>query len=182
MQHPNLSLAGKLDSGLTKGLCSILGVLKVSGLWLIGLMTLAGLPWIIFEYDEGLADLSLLEWLFIPLLALLIWRHIFYCQLFSTGFWRGLSRLLVCQGVMGALGLVIIGLLAAFLAQTENLQALIRFLQQDDPISKLVNFSSVLLAAYLAAPTSVPESPLTASALPERTEPSVSIPAKEASL
>lgn len=73
MQHPELSLAGKLDSGLTKGLCLLLRGVKAGGLWLLGLLTLATLPWMIFEYGDGLADLSLLEWSFMPLLALFPW-------------------------------------------------------------------------------------------------------------
>lgn len=158
MHHPELSLAGKLDSGLTKCLRSILGGVKVSGLWLLGLLTLASLPWMIFEYDDGLADLSLLEWGFMPVLALLLWRHIRYCQHFSTGFWRGLSRLLIAQGIMATVGLVILGACATLLAQIEHPDELLRLLIQEDPLDKLLAFGCVLLAMYLAIPKSAPAS------------------------
>jgi hypothetical protein len=182
MQSSELSLAGKLDNGLTKGLCLLLRGLKTGSLWLLGLLTLAGLPWIIFEYSEGLADISPLEWGFMPLLALLLWRHSHYCQHFTTGIWRGLSRLLMFQGVMSILGLVIIGLLTFVMAQTGDLQGLLRYLLQDDPISKFVSFGSVLLAVYLAAPTAATESLSATEAMTARVEPSVSVTAKEASL
>jgi len=182
MQSPELSLAGKLDNGLTKALCLLLRGLKTCSLWLLGLLTLAALPLIILEYGEGLADLSLLEWGFMPLLALLLWRHIHYCQHFTTGIWRGLSRLLMFQGVMSVLGLAIVGLLTVLLAQTEHLQTFIRYLLQDDPISKFVSFGTVLLAAYLAAPTATAATISTPEAVPYCMEPSVSTTAKEASL
>jgi hypothetical protein len=153
MQSPKLSLAGKLDSGLTKCLCLLLGWLKTGSLWLIGLLTLAALPGVIFEYGEGAADLSPLEWGFILLMALLLWRYIHYCRHYSTGIWRGLNRLLMFQGVMSVLGLVIIGLLTAMLARTEYLQSFIVYLMQDDPATKLVSYGAILLAAYLSAPT-----------------------------
>jgi hypothetical protein len=182
MQSPELSLAGKLDNGLTKGLCLLLRGLRTGSLWLLGLLTLAGLPLMIFEYGEGLADLSLLEWGVMPLLALLLWRHIHYCQHFTTGTWRGLSRLLMFQGVMSVLGMIIIGLFTFVMAQTEDIQRLYQYLLQDDPISKIVTFGSVLLAVYLAAPTATTESLSTPEAMPARVEPSVSTTAKEASL
>lgn len=181
MQSTELSLAGKLDHALTKGLCLLLRGLKAGSLWLLGLLTLASLPWLIFEYEEGLADLSLLEWGFMPLLALLLWRHIHYCQHFSTGIWRGMNRVLMFQGVMSALSLVIIGFLTILLAPTEHIQTFLYHLMRDDPISKFAGFGSVLLTTYLAAPTVATENPLpqTPSA---RIEPIVPTPATEARL
>lgn len=182
MQTRELCLVGKLDNGLTKGLCLLLGWLKTASLWWLGLLTLASLPLLIFEYGEGLADLSLLEWAFMPLLALLLWRHVRYCQHFTTGIWRGLNRLLICQGIMSALGLLLVGLLTAVMMQTDHLQELLSYLTQDDPINKLVSFSSVLLAAYLAAPTAGITTLSMPKATPIRVEPTVSQATKEASL
>ncbi len=182
MHHPELSLAGKLDSGLTKCLRSILGGVKVSGLWLLGLLTLASLPWMIFEYDDGLADLSLLEWGFMPVLALLLWRHIRYCQHFSTGFWRGLSRLLIAQGIMATVGLVILGACATLLAQIEHPDELLRLLIQEDPLDKLLAFGCVLLAMYLAIPKSAPASLSQPTTVDTRVEPELFSPAKETGL
>lgn len=182
MQHPELSLAGKLDIGLATGLCSILAGLKVGGLWLTGLLTLVNLPWMIFEYGDGLADLSPLEWSFMPLLALLLWRHIRYCRHFAIGFWRGLSRLLIAQGIMAAVGMMLLGACAALLAQTEHPDKLLRLLIQEDPLDKLLAFGMVLMALYLAIPKSAPNTlprPVTVHA---RVEPKVFTPAKEANL
>lgn len=153
MHTTKLSLAGKLDSGLNKGLCVLLRWLRTGMLWLMGLLTLASLKWIVFEYDEGLADLSLVEGGFILLFALLVWRHIQYCKYFITGFWRGLSRLLIFLGLMSTVGLALIGFLTPLLAQTEHLQAFLGYLLQDDPASKCATFTTILLTVYLAAPT-----------------------------
>lgn len=182
MQTHELSLVGKLDNGLTKGLCLLLVWLKNASLWWFGLLTLASLPLLIFEYGEGLADISLLEWAFMPLLALLLWRHVRYCRHFATGIWRGLNRLLICQGIMSALGLLLVGLLTAVMVQTDHLQELLSYLTQDDPISKFVSFSSVLLAAYLAAPTAAVNTLSIPKSAPIRVEPTVTPAAKEASL
>lgn len=61
MQSPDLSLAGKLDNLLTKGLCSLLGGLANTFIWLLGLLVLVGQPIQIFEYGEGLSDVSWAE-------------------------------------------------------------------------------------------------------------------------
>ncbi|MDP2243422.1 hypothetical protein [Pseudomonas sp.] len=182
MQSTELSLAGKLDNGLTKGLCLLLRGLKTACLWLAGLLTLASLPLLIFEYGEGLADLSLLEWAFMPLLVLLLWRHIHYCQHFAMGFWRGLSCLLIAQGIMAALSMVLFGAYAAWLAQTEHPDEILRLLTQEDPLDKLLAFGMVLLALYLAIPKSASNTLLQPATVHARVEPEIFTPAKEASL
>jgi hypothetical protein len=90
--------------------------------------------------------------------------------------------LLICQGVMTALYLVFIGLLASVMVQTEHFQELTSFLTLNDPISRFVNLVSVLLAAYLAAPTAGITTRSMPKAAPIRMEPTVTPAAKEASL
>jgi hypothetical protein len=152
MQTRELSLLGALDNGLTKVICHILLGLKNSILWLMGLVTFIALPFLIFEYNQGLADLSQLEWVFIPLLGLLLWRHIAYCKYHATGFGRGLSYLFKAQGVMVVVELVVIGTVATVLMGTKELQLLDIFMMET-PITKLITLFTVLLATYLAAPT-----------------------------
>lgn len=182
MHKNELSLAAKLDTALTKGLCAILTGIKVGSLWLLGLLTLASLPWIIFEYGEGLVDLSLLEWSLMPLLALLLWRHIRYCRHFTTGFWRGLGRLLIAQGIIATVGMVLLGAFAALLSNTEHPDELLRLLIQEDPLDKLLALGMILLALYLAIPKSAPGALPQAATLHARVEPEAFTPAKEASL
>ena len=154
MPHPNpLSLAGRLDNGASRLICTLLSGLKKTLLWLCGLLVLALLPFIIFEYGEGLADMSVLEWGFLLLLSLLTWRHVNYCKHFSTGLWQGVSRLLIVQGLLFTIELMIIGLAAIFLWQTEYEYLLQHYLRIDDPISKLVTYFTILIALYLSAPT-----------------------------
>lgn len=159
MQNNEISLAGKIDNGLTKGLCLLLDGLKTIFLWLSGLMLLIGLPLLIFEYGEGLADLSLAEWIFMPLMLLLLWRHVHYCKHFGTGFWRGFSRLMICLGMLLVVQLAFIGMVAGVLAVTDNaemtergLEAFIMFLALDDPLGEILNYGLLLITTYLAAP------------------------------
>lgn len=180
MHEKELSLTGRLDNGLTKGILHLLGWLKIGGLWLLGLVTFTALPWIVFEYEEGLSDLSILEWGFIPLLALLLWRHVHYCNHFTTGFWLGFSRLLICQGVMSALTLLFVGVFISSLLLIEHPQELFYLLVQDSPLNKIITFSSVLIAVYLAAPTSYKKPANIPAATPLAAEPTASPKAKEA--
>ncbi|PHR17748.1 MAG: hypothetical protein COA41_11570 [Sphingopyxis sp.] len=159
MQSTEMSLVGKIDNGLSKGLCLLLNGLKTIFLWLTGLMVLIGLPLIIFEYGEGLADLSLVEWIFIPLMFLLLWRHMHYCKHFGTGIWRGFSRLMLCVGMLLVVQLAFIGIVAGLLAVTDDAEmtergteAFIKFLALEDPLSEILNYGLLLITIYLAAP------------------------------
>ncbi|MDI5885990.1 hypothetical protein ACFO0O_06460 [Cobetia amphilecti] len=152
-QSTSLSLTGKIDNGFSRFLCQVLNAIKTGMLWLIGLMILALLPFAIFEYGEGLADISLLEWAFMALLGLLLWRHVNYCQHFSTGFWKGASRLLISLGIMTVVELVVIGLCEIFLWQSEYEDLPRNYLLDDDPLVKLATYASLLVALYLSAPT-----------------------------
>lgn len=154
MEHRELSLISKLDNGLVKGLCIMLGWLKYLGLWLLGLVLLLASFSKIFEYSEGLADVSWHEWAFLLLMPLLLWRHISYCQYFSTGLWSGLSRLLIAQGLLGVLFFFGIGLLMAILVLGEYVDGSDLTFGQENPLVKLVEYGLILLAVYLAAPVS----------------------------
>lgn len=154
MVYRELPLVSKLDNGLTKGLCIMLGWLKYLGLWLLGLVLLLGSFSEIFEYSEGLADVSWHEWGFLLLMPLLLWRHISYCQYFSTGLWSGLSRLLIAQGLLGVLFFFATGLIVELLASGEHFDSADLFFGQQSPFEKLVEYGLTLLAVYLAAPVS----------------------------
>lgn len=175
MEHRELSLLSKLDNGLTKGLCIMLGWLKYLGLWLLGLVMLVASFLLIFEYGEGLADISWHEWGFLLLLSLLLWRHTRYCQHFTLGFWRGLSRLLIAQGVLGILLAFGIGLLVCLLLGSEHLDSFLQYLTREHPVDELVSYGFTLLAVYLAAPTYAesPSAKQTASAQLEPVIPTV---------
>lgn len=190
MQKSELSLIGRIDNGLSKGLCLILRALKTGFIWLSGLAMIIWLPLIIFEYGDGLADLSSIEWIFMILIGLLIWRHVRYCKHFRSGFWRGLSRLLMCQGLLMTFQLVVIGFVASMLVSfqpadtaTDHLREFLQLLMMDDPVSKILNFTLILFATYLAAPScySLPR-PISAAQPTTMTELEPSAPSPEASL
>lgn len=170
MEHRELSLISKLDNGLTKGLCIMLGWLKYLGLWLLGLVMLVASFLLIFEYGEGLADVSWHEWAFLLLMPLLLWRHVSYCQYFSIGLWNGLSRLLIAQGLLGVLFFFGIGLLMAILVSGEYFDDSDLTSGQENPLVKLVEYGLILLAVYFAAPVSK-KPPSVKQAVPAQIEP-----------
>lgn len=173
MQSPDLSLAGKLDNLLTKGFCSLLGGLANTFIWLLGLLVLVGQLIQIFEYGEGLSDVSWAEWGFMLLFVLLLRRHIHYCRHFSTGFWAGLSRLVVFQGRLACAGLSILGFVVGLESQfgaSTDLSSTV------DPVMDVTGLGLVLLMLYLAAPTSSAAS--MRSTVPSRIEHSL-IPAEK---
>lgn len=182
MDRSELTLAGKIDAGLVKGLCLLLGWLKHFGLSLLGLLGLAWLLLGIFEYDDGLADISWHEWGFMLLLVLLLWRHVRYCQHFSCGFWRGLTRIIKAQGIMAVTALSSLALFFLPFQENENLSESLRQIGQTDPISELMHFGFVLLVVYLSAPTASVLNGAIPSTVPVRVEPTLSSTAKEANL
>lgn len=153
MQPPELSLVGKLDAGLTKGLCLALGWLINTAIWLVGLWMLIDQQSQIFEYGEALADVSWHEWGFMLLFVLLLWRHIRYCRHFATGFWRGLSRVLTFQGRLGCVVLALMGsVIGLDLDVVTQLQGELMDTAVD-PYIEIAASGLVLLVLYLAAPT-----------------------------
>lgn len=153
MERRELSLAGKLDSGLVNGLCALLEGFKNLTLWLLGLLMLPASVWVVFEYDEGFSDISWHEWGFLLLLPVLLWRHVCYCRHFASGFWRGLSRLLTFQGVLSVIHLSSIGFLLFLFLESDDLDVFLHYLSQEHPLSELAALGLTLLAVYLAAPT-----------------------------
>lgn len=173
MQSPVLSLAGRLDRLLSKGLCSLLGGVANTFIWLLGLLVLVGQPLQIFEYGEGLSDVSWAEWAFMFLFVLLLRRHIQYCRHFSTGFWAGLSRLVVFQGRLVCAGLSILGFVVGLESQ---LGASMDLSSTVDPVMDVTGLGLVLLMLYLAPPTSFATS--MRSTVPSPVEPTL-IPAEK---
>lgn len=180
MHDSRLSLIGKIDTALVKGIGLLLRGLRDTTIWLLGLLSVVGLPSLAIEYGEGLADLSWLEWGAMALLALLLWRHVHYCRHFAFGFWRGFSRLLVFQGVLNCLGLAFCGLLLYLFLDKESLPGLLNYLRMEDPLSKLTTYALALLAVYLASPTTPMRNWTPASVAPPRIEPTVYFTDKEA--
>lgn len=159
MQKPDLSQIGMLDNGLSKWTVRLLEILARTFLWLAGLALLLWLPFGLFEYSEGLADLSRAEWAFMALLLLLLRRHDRYCRHFATGFWRGISRLLISQGLavvvlLAALGACLIALGWSWTLDPDksSLADQLEVLFYSAGLLDIVFYAAMLLATYLAAP------------------------------
>ncbi|MEJ5864482.1 hypothetical protein [Pseudomonas farsensis] len=154
MPPTQLPLFAKLDLGLTKALRVLLRWCALGGCWLLGLSSLVLMPFGIFTYDEGLSDISLVEAGAVLSLLPVLWRHVRYCRHFKAGFWHSLNRVLLAQGLMCAFCLLLVGLGIWLTLNGGDLQAHIRDLQTGTPLRECLTYASVLLALYLAAPTS----------------------------
>jgi len=187
---PSLLLE-QLDIGLNHAVSYVLRGLKYLAIWLTGLIALIASICIVFEYGEGLADISLFEWAFMLLAALLTWRHCHYARQFGYSFWRGLARGLTAQGMALITQFTLLGIMALLMLWAINLpmewQATADAIDDGDMAFKtyeIIGQAMVLLALYLGAPTRPLDA---AAALPRqqtvRQEPTrTSTPDKEASL
>ena len=161
MQLPIPSfLLEQLDIGLNHAVGYVLRGLKHLALWLTGLTALIAATCIVFEYGEGLADISQFEWAFMVLAALLAWRHCHYARQFGYGFWRGLARGLSAQGIALITQFTLMGLwlLLALWAMSLPMewQGTADAMNDGDMALKTYEIMAqtmVLLALYLGAPT-----------------------------
>ncbi|WP_159811767.1 hypothetical protein [Pseudomonas sp. 18058] len=153
MSSPQRSMIAKVDSALTRCLCVLIVWLISASIWLLGLLSLSDLTMRIFAYGEGWSDVSWAELSFMVIFAVLLWRHTYYCRYFAIGIWKGMGRLLAFQGTLACMGLVI----AVFTVDVEqHLGASVGLLETGaDPALELGELGFILLALYLAAPTSV---------------------------
>lgn len=177
---PSLLLE-QLDIGLNRAVGYVLRGLKHLALWLTGLTALIASTCIMFEYGEGLADISQFEWAFMMLVALLAWRHCHYARQFGYGFWLGLARVLTAQGMALITQFTLLGVMALLMLWVMSLPtewlATADAMNDDDMAFKtyeIMGQAMVLLALYLGAPTR-PLAALTRSAPAISTKPWKSI-------
>lgn len=153
MSSPQCPMIAKVDSALTRCLCVLIGWLIGASIWVLGLLSLSDLTMRIFAYGEGWSDVSWAELWFMVIFAVLLWRHTHYCRYFAIGIWKGMGRLLAFQGTLACMGLVIVGLAVGV---EQQLGASVELLETGaDPALELGELGFILLALYLAAPTSV---------------------------
>ena len=98
-----------------------------------------------FEYEEGLADLSLVELGIIFFSILLITRHIFYFRLQKGSWFSLLGRPFL---FLGYLGLTCLALEAFYAAATGDLQRL-NINNQPSPLEDMISGLLFLLCLYL---------------------------------
>jgi len=106
----------------------------------------------IFEYGEGLHDISLHEWLFLALSALLFWRYCIHCSNFRIPWGTRISRILMFLGGLALLDvLVFMALVLSGVFAGEDLHSVLA-----EPkliyISDGIFWLGTLLTLYLASP------------------------------
>jgi len=116
--HKDVPLGIRIDSMVAHFLRQILYWLGLSLLVLAGVAVFALLPLSVFEYREGLYDISLHEWLFLALTALLLWRYSIHCSRFDIPWATRISRVLVFCGGLAVIHIVVILTSALMLVST----------------------------------------------------------------
>ena len=150
--NPKLSPFAQVDTGLTRFVCGLLGGLKHLALWMLGLIAVADFFALIFEYGEGLADMALHEWVFMLLALALTWRHCHYTRHFGYGFWRGLGRWLMTQGILLAVELAVLGMIVWPSLEFTGYAKALDSLDLANKEEEILSLAFALLALYLGAP------------------------------
>jgi len=99
MQHDtDVPLGVRIDSSIAHFSRTTLYWLSMALLFIAGLASFAMIPFAVFEYGEGLHDVSAHEWFFLVLIALLLWRYWIHCSHFNATFWTRISRIFLFMG------------------------------------------------------------------------------------
>jgi hypothetical protein len=99
MQHgKDVPLGVRIDSSIAHFSRRTLYWLIMALLFTAGLASFAMIPFAVFEYGDGLHDISTHEWFFLALIALLLWRYWIHCSHFNVTVWTRLSRIFLFMG------------------------------------------------------------------------------------
>ena len=150
---PSPSFWERLDLSLTLTLRRLLRGTGNATLWILGLLSYAALPLVGMEYYDGMLQSTWVEWAYVVLLPLLLWRHIAYCKRFNTGFWVGFNRLLKFSGLFVVIWSAAAGLLVTTFLETDMLFDVLGALVQSLDVSgDLFTYGTSLLVVYMSAP------------------------------
>lgn len=156
MQHDtDVPLGVRIDSSIAHFSRATLCWLGIAVLFMAGLARLTIIPFSVFEYSDGLHDVSTHEWFFLILTALLLWRYWIHCSYFSATVWTRLTRVFLFIG-----GFFFIEIAFYFTSVIGGLDANLSFdqaLTNADANFWLEVFSWVglCLVLYLASPSGV---------------------------
>lgn len=106
----------------------------------------------IFEYQEGLSDISTLEAVFIVLTLVLLKRYIFYATQTSERWWNILSMPLIWYGRLLLFAWLTLSLLA-FSDLLEGSDYLKRSFLHGENYIQIFSFSCILISLYISVPS-----------------------------
>jgi len=93
--YRDVPLGVRIDASIARFTRKAFYWLSFAILLIAGLANFAMIPLSVFEYGEGLYDISMHEWLFIALIALLLWRYWVYCSKFTVAVTTRITRILL---------------------------------------------------------------------------------------
>lgn len=146
-----------IDTSITKALLFALRALANFGLLALGFTFLLSFRSEVFEYNEGIGDLSMLEFLVLVALGFLAWRHVYYARRLGMGFWSGLAKLLRGIGYFSLWLLAICGLFTVVALEygIGDINSVLSAHTVDDAVLKLIGYAVFLFSVYLSAPTGI---------------------------
>lgn len=156
MQHDtDVPLGVRIDSSIAHFSRATLCWLGIALLFMAGLASFAMIPLAVFEYGEGLHDVSTHEWFFLALIALLLWRYWIHCSHFNATVWTRISRILLFMG-----GFLFIEIAFYVASVIGNLNAGLSYDQalsnaDTNFLGEIFSWVGVCLALYLASPSEV---------------------------
>lgn len=156
MQHDtDVPLGVRIDSSIAHFSRTTLYWLSIALLFIAGLASFAMIPFAVFEYGEGMHDVSTHEWLFLALTALLLWRYWIHCSHFNATVWTRLTRIFLFMG-----GFLFIEISFYFASVIWGLNAGLGYDQalinaDTEFWGEVFSWVGICLALYLASPSDV---------------------------
>lgn len=147
------SPAAMLDIGITHLLQGALKFARSAVLVVTGVAALLFTYDELFSHDEGILDLSRLEWAFLAAFVLLERRLSHYHRHFGYGYIRSVIAMLYAIGVCAALWLLVSGTYATAAVFDHALLMELQEPSSADAWLQVAWLGTLLAALYLAAPT-----------------------------
>lgn len=148
-----------IDKYFSWSLIQLFKFLFFSIILLFGVVSIPGVYFELFEYKEGLRDLSNVEIVFLFLFVVIIYRHVSYCFKYKIGIWNSIIRPFYALGALVFVSFAVIGYWICILYFDDNAKS-IRIedvFVTPNGIEQLIILTATLLAIYLATPTSASE-------------------------
>lgn len=108
---------------------------------------------LIFANSSGLADISIVEFLFLVIMAGLIWRHWFYASKNSYSQFEMMLQTIINVGIVNVCLLALTSLaFYVIYAGGESLDKFMRTFYSADYLSELLAMASMIFIFYFSAP------------------------------
>lgn len=148
-----MNIFQRIDTFFSRSLIGLLRLFAYIFILLSGLVSLALIFVVIFEYDDGIADLSNIELLILAILGLLLYRHISYCRYYGVAIWKRVIMPIYASGMMSVVYSIIFQIIIGFKFMVKPELTFAEVIMQPSKTGELIFLASSLIAIYLSTPT-----------------------------